>query len=165
MPDKFLTVEKLKRLLSYNKESGVFVWNITITSKAVAGSQAGTIRNGYVVITIDGEKHRAHRLAWLYVYGEWPKSILDHKNRIKTDNRIDNLRESTFSANGQNQIKPQSHNKVGLIGVSRHSRHKKFVAQININGEKTYLGIFKTAEEAHQIYLEAKKKHHEAFTN
>src|SRR4030095_4704758 len=93
-----LTQARLKQLLRYDRRSGVFYWRIAPPRTDIkAGARAGCVDvAGYWKIQLEGKQYYGHRLAWLYVYGCWPKrpKAIDHKNRIKTDNRIANLREA-----------------------------------------------------------------------
>lgn len=141
----------LNELLSYDPTTGIFTYK-KLRGPRKAGSIAGSINsNGYVVLSINTIRYRAHRVAWLIYYGEWPKSELDHVNRIKSDNRIDNLREVTTAQNGYNRIIRSSPNKTGFMGVSKRGNNR-FVANIQINKSNKYLGSFKTAEEASTAY-------------
>jgi hypothetical protein len=106
---------------------------------------AGFLSHGYRSITI----------AWLYVYGRFPKSGLDHKNRIASDNRILNLRNANQSQNSGNK-KVHVNNRLGLKGVRK--MHKKWQARIMLNGNNIHLGTFDTAEAAHLNYCRAAKK-------
>ena len=103
-----LTAERLREALSYNPETGLFTRRIRC-GRIAPGEIAGTIAlNGYITISLDGRRYYAHRLAWLYVHGEWPQKLY-HTNRDRADNRIANLRESTHahnSANAKNRGRP-----------------------------------------------------------
>ena len=146
------TQARLRELVSYDPQTGQFKW------KAGRGGSSGEcgclIKSGYIIIGFDHELYRAHRLAWLYVYGEWP-TYIDHVNGIKNDNRIANLREATKSQNGANSKTKNPH---GMKGVTFSGRMNKWTAHISINGRKKHLGTFKTKEEAHHAYLEAAKQ-------
>lgn len=150
-----LTAERLKLLLSYNPNSGIFHH---ITDKGPQGriwSLAGTVcKDGYIAITIDRKKHKAHRLAWLYVHGAWPEGQLDHKDRDKSNNRIDNLRPATRSQQIANTEKRE-----GLSskykGVAWHKEDKIWRCAIVVNGVRHILGNFKSEEEAGKRYNEA----------
>src|SRR5579862_7745832 len=87
-----ITPERLKEVLDYDPATGEFRWKTRLGGKAVAGRVAGYLDRGYISIRIDRRIYMAHRLAWLWVYGVWPEGWLDHINRKKNDNRIDNLR-------------------------------------------------------------------------
>ena len=154
-----LTAERLREVLDYCPDTGVFTWKIRSNRRVKVGDVAGALRhNGYIQIGIDGCLHRAHRLAWLYVTGESPPSEIDHINCVKNDNRIANLRLATSAENKQNQSKAQKRNKAGFLGVSPHEG--KFQAQIKVDGKKMHIGRFNTPEEAHAAYLEAKRRLH-----
>lgn len=155
-----ITKKRLEEVLSYDPRTGVFI-NITNRGKTKKGSIAGTKHHkGYIIIAIDGKTHRAHRLAWLYVYGKFPEKYLDHINEVKDDNRIVNLRLATNQENQHNISNPRVSNTSGYVGVSWHKRYDKWIARIKINGKKKHLGYFDTAEQASKAYLEAKRKLH-----
>lgn len=155
-----LSAARLRELLSYDPETGVFTWRVSRKSgTAVAGAVAGTISDrGYVCIKIFGRKYRAHRLAWLHVHGLWPEYDVDHRNRVRHDNRIANLRAVTKAVNQQNRSDAHRNNKVGVLGVQR--RRARYVARIQVGGDKKYLGSFKTIEAAQGAYLAAKQVVH-----
>jgi hypothetical protein len=159
-----LTVEQLKDTLDYDADTGVFVWKIRPSKAVRAGDVAGCVekRIGYITIGIGGRVYKAHRLAWLYVYGSWPKGLIDHINGNKADNRIDNLRDVFADGNSQNVRKPNRRNKSGFMGVIWYQN--KWRASMSVNGKSKWLGDYSTPEEAHQVYLEAKRKYHAACT-
>ena len=117
-----------------------------------------TNKFGYVDIIIGKAFYKAHRLAWLYVYGEDPKMDIDHVNGDRADNRIINLRQISRSENLQNQCKPRS--KVsGYLGVTRHF-DGRWRARVRVNGKYMHLGCFSTALEASIAYKTAKSLYH-----
>jgi hypothetical protein len=146
-------------LLNYDPETGVFVWVKRSNPNVPAGSVAGTMNNGYVKISIDNKKYFAHRLAWMYVYGSYPKAELDHINRVRNDNRISNLREATPAENKQN-LSVAKHNTSGVKGVNFHTYYGKWRAYVYINGKQVSCGYFSSVEEAIAARKEAKKKIH-----
>lgn len=151
--------------VDYDQETGKFTWKVS-SGSARAGQPANCIQSQckpYVSICYRGVRVMAHRLAWAFKNGRWPDGQIDHINGDKSDNRITNLREVTASINSQNQKRPKASNKTGFLGVSP-SKWGTFVAQINIGGERAYLGTYKTPEQAHAVYLEAKRKHHQGCT-
>jgi hypothetical protein len=156
-----LPAERLREVLDYNPETGEFVWRMSNGKRAVAGQPAGGIsRNGYVRISID-TRHYAHRLAWFYVHGVWPKGQIDHINGIRDDNRIENLREATASQNGQNRRAARADSHSGKIGVRLSPTSGRWGAEIVKDGEKCSLGYFDTPDAAHDAYLAAKRELHE----
>jgi hypothetical protein len=158
-----LTIDRLKEALAYDPETGFFVWRIAINSRAVVGKVAGKLKStGYIYIGLDSEQYPAHRLAWLYMTGEWPQNSIDHIDGDRANNRFVNLRDVPASHNAQNQRRAQNGNKSGYLGVSKRGRH--FYAQINVGGKIEMLGKFNTAKEAHLAYIEAKRERHEGCT-
>ena len=150
-----ITQQELKEKLDYNQETGIFTRKISNNIKIKVGDIAGILHNsGYINIQINCKKYYAHRLAWLYVYGSLPKGQIDHINGIKTDNRIENLRDVTHSHNQQNTYK---HRNGKLIGASYHKQHKKWLSFITINGRMKTIGYFNTEEQAHDAYLKELK--------
>lgn len=153
-----LTAQRLRELLRYDPETGVFTRRVKTSARTFVGKVAGAASSGgYLQIRVDSARYLAHRLAWLYMNGEWPKQCIDHINGIRTDNRITNLRDVSSGVNAQNVH--NSKGRSGLVGVSVH-RHG-FVAFIGKNHSVTYLGIFKTAEEARAAYIVAKRQLHD----
>ena len=143
-----LTAEYLRSVLHYSPETGIFTWKVSTSRRVKTGDIAGSPEgHGYLQIRLQRRPHKAHRLAWLHVYGEWPKDQLDHINRNRSDNRISNLREVSNKQNGQNASKP-SNNTSGHPGVCWHKRDSKWVAKITHSYKRIHLGYFKTMEEA-----------------
>jgi hypothetical protein len=137
----------LKELLDYNQETGNFVWKVDHGIKFKAGEAAGYVAQGYARIYIKRKPYQAHRLAWLYVYGEWPKGEIDHINRNKADNRIANLRDVTHSQNMINKD-PKSNNTTGHPGVQYDRQRNKYRAVVAREGRKYCGGRHPTIEAA-----------------
>jgi hypothetical protein len=160
MSKPILTQERLKELLSYDPETGVFVWVVKPSKRTKIGSVAGSFRlDGYRQIQIDGAQFRAHRLAWFYMTREFPPDEIDHINRDRADNRFVNLRAVTGSENQHNSGKPKD-NTSGYRGVSYDKRDKKWRASIRLNNVLKNLGYFPTPEEANVAYLAAQRIYH-----
>ena len=155
-----MTQDELKKILSYNPETGLFYWKVKPNKRLPIGVQAGGIRSGYVKIKVNRKMYAAHRLAWLYVHGKEPEHFTDHINGNPLDNRIANLRPATASENMQNIRKPQKNNSHGNLGVTYDPKKKLWRARIGIDGIRKYIGKFKTQEQAAQAYLEAKRAMH-----
>ncbi len=130
-----ITVDRLKELLKYDPETGLFT-KLTTNHRWKAGTVVGSRDNskgstaGYVKIFVDGKRYKAHRLAWLYMTGEWPENT-DHMNHVRHDNRWCNLREVTHADNTKNRTMNKN-NTSGFRGVSWHKRKEKWVVYINI---------------------------------
>ena len=160
-----LTAQRLRELLQYDPETGVFTWRVSRGRTAKAGGVAGADTHGYVVIMIDGKGYGAHRLAWLYVHGVWPTGHIDHVYGDTSDNRIKVLRDVTQSVNSQNQRSAKRNNKSsGLLGAYWHNISNKWMSHISFGGKKRHLGMFATAQEAHEAYMAAKRQFHEGCT-
>ena len=150
---------RLKELMTYDPETGDFAF-LKRRGYRGAGLKAGSMTAfGYWRIRIDRREYHAHRLAWLYVYGEWPEKDIDHINAIKTDNRIANLRIATPAQNNANQPLT-SRNSSGFKGVTWHKRCGKWQAAIKVSGRTFHLGLFERAEDAHAAYVNAAKEHY-----
>lgn len=163
--EKHLTQERLKEVLDYNPETGVFTWKVYGGCVKV-GDVAGYINpRRYTVIGIDENIYRAHRLVWLYVYGKWPDDQIDHINGKRSDNRICNLRDVTNQVNAQN-LKRATRVKTltDYLGVYKTTNIKPWRAQIDIDKKTMHIGYYKTPEEANEAYLKAKRMLHVGCT-
>jgi len=148
MAKPMLTQEYVKSLFDYDPKTGIFLWKIQKSKNCKVGTEAGTKHKlGYRILRIDWIEYKAHRIAWLYVYGHMPQKYIDHKNRIRDDNRICNLREVTYSENCQNITIPK-HNSTGCVGVYFNKKTKKYGASIKINKKNKHLGMFETIFDA-----------------
>lgn len=159
-----MTQERLKELVSYDPDTGVFTWLPRFRLRHLAkDGRAGCVnkRTGYRYLSVEGVHYKASRLAWLYVYGQWPTHAVDHINRDRADDRLVNLREATIAENNQNRGEHKN-NTSGWRGVFKDKNNPtKWRAQITVNGKRRHLGCFDTPEEASQAYLAARM---DAFT-
>ena len=154
--------ESLKKYLTYSPDTGLFHWILASSGKTKIGDVAGCLRpDGYIKIKIFGNGYLAHRLAWFFVHGEWPAEEIDHINRVRSDNRIENLR-SILKRQQQQNMKVTTKNTSGFVGVSMR-KNGKWRASIVIKKKFIALGVFDTPEEASAAYIDAKEKHHELF--
>lgn len=158
MGTRDLTADRLRELLHYDPETGIFTWkNRQRYGKKVNG-QAGHCRSdGYVCIMVDSQMQQAHRLAWLYMTGEHPKQCIDHIDGNPGNNRFSNLRDLSRGVNAQNR-RVSTLSTSGLIGAQKNGN--RWLANIYVDKKRVYLGSFSTAEEAHAAYLAAKAIHH-----
>lgn len=162
-----LTADRVRTLLHYDPDTGVFTNRVHRGSTARAGHPAGcrSIRDGYLRIRVDGVLYLSHRLAWLYAHGAWPRGEVDHRNGVRADNRLENLRDASSSMNSQNQRTARRDNKTtGLLGASYMVARQRYRASIFVEGKHVHLGLFATALEAHSAYLAAKRAHHPGCT-
>lgn len=156
-----LTAERLRELLIYDAQTGLFTRRIT-NRRWLAGQVAGSIDvNGHILINVDRVQYRAHRLAWLYTHGRWPANDIDHMNGVRTDNRLENLRDVTRQVNLQNRRTSTAKSK--LLGAHQHV-DGRWKSAIRHNGRQVHLGYFDTPEEAHLAYIHAKRRLHEGCT-
>lgn len=154
-----LTAQRLREVLDYNPKTGVFTCRLAWRDLP-AGRTTGTLDNhGYLVIRLDGVLHKAHRLAWLHVHGSHPANEIDHINRVRSDNRLVNLRIADPTLNSHNRGMT-TRNKSGFLGTSKARRQWR--AQICVRGKTFELGYFKTPQEAEAAYLSAKRELHES---
>ena len=157
-----LTQDELKALLDYDSETGVFTWKRIGKFHKQQGKEAGTLDiDGSIRIQLNGRRYLAHRLAWLYQYGCFPPNLLDHKDCVRSNNAINNLRKATYYENALNQA-VRKNNKLGLRGVVQIS-NERFSTKATFQGKQTYLGTFNTPEEASLVYREFCSKNHGEF--
>ena len=149
-----LTPQHLHKILNYDANTGHFTWRVKTSRKVVVGKEAGSTKpSGYVSIRINGRGHYAHRIAWCYVYGDWPTDEIDHINGVRGDNRIANLRQATRKQNMENRVRPVGSS--GYRGVVWLEANQKWRASSVHNRKNIYLGLFDTAEEASAMYCDA----------
>lgn len=161
-PNNSLTADRVREVLNYDPATGVFTWRVN-KGRIKAGSKAGyRMTSGYWSIGVDDRKHLAHRLAWLWTHGRWPKAEIDHANGNRADNRIQNLREASKSQNMQNMGPPKD-NTSGFKGVCWAKLRSKWMSRIQINSRYIFLGYHDTPEAAHEAYCEAARKHFGEF--
>ena len=146
-----------RSIADYDPKTGILTRRVKTRKSAIGSVMGKPGERGVTTIgvMVNGkyEKYKAHRLAWLHFYGEWPSADIDHKDNDPANNRIANLRLATDSQNLGNMKKPIT-NKSGKKGVSWHAIAKKWQAHIKIEGTNKYLGLFKTVDDAHAAYCD-----------
>lgn len=158
-----ITYRRLLEALAYELATGLFRWRVRASNRVKVGDVAGNLmKTGRVQIHLDGENHLAHRLAWFYVFGEWPRHVIDHINGDPSDNRLANLRDVTTKINNQNRRAAGARSSTGLLGAFKYAHG--FRSQIMVDGVLVNLGTFDTAHAAHAAYLAAKRQMHDGNT-
>jgi hypothetical protein len=145
-----ITQAILKEYVHYDPETGIFTW-IKIpphNNVCTIGGRLGWIhRKGYREIRVCGVTLKAHQAAWLYMTGEWPADIIDHRDQVKDNNIWTNLRACTNAENCRNIRKPKR-NTSGVLGVGWNKRHMKWTASIRFERRLIHLGWFDEKEDA-----------------
>ncbi len=157
-----ITQERLKELFDY--QDGQLIRKISrgrgkTSTRWSAGTALGhSVKGGYCLASVDYTTYKLHRLIWLWHKGNFPKHHLDHIDGNPMNNKIENLREATDAQNMQNQRRARANNKLGIQGV--YQVNGRFRSVLTTNGKSKHLGYFDTPEQAHQVYLEEKRKQH-----
>lgn len=167
-----LDAAALKSVLSYCPDTGIFTWlrrsdvgpswNGRYPGKVAGGVRKNADGREYLSIAINGRSFQAHRLAWLYITGEWPSDIVDHVDGDGLNNRFENLRAADKSTNGAN-ARLSKRNTTGFKGVCFDKSRERFIASITFEGRQRFLGYYDTAEEAHASYMSAAEYYFGAF--
>lgn len=153
-----LTQSFLRSIVHYNPDTGIFTAKVKNT-KWTVGQILGYLRpDGYYAFMINHRKFLVHRLAWFYTYGTWPRGLLDHINRDKTDNRLCNLRPSDNSKNGHNRH-INANNTSGVLGVCWDKEYSQWMAKIQVMRKTINLGRFYSLAEATAKRKEAEIKY------
>ena len=162
-PDTDLVfLARLKSVLYYHPKSGDFI-RLEDASNQRAGTQAGCIDSqGYMRISIDGVRHKSHRLAFFYMRGRWPKEEVDHRDTVKHHNWWSNLREADRSQNRCNQ-KAYKNNALGEKGINWYPRYQKYAVKIQFDYERRTVGYFSDLSEAIAARNKALAEQHGPF--
>ena len=159
-----LTVDLLKHLFDYDKETGNLIWKIKPSAKVKVGDIAGSLKpTGYIYVGINKQRYRAHRLVFLMHKGYLPKTI-DHINGDRADNRIENLRAVTANQNQHNR-KMNANNTSGYKGVCWDKTLNKWRSQIRLEGKRINIGCFDNIEEAAEVVRKAREELHGDFAH
>lgn len=161
IPTVKLSQSRLKELLNYDPETGIFTWKVSRNQFTYPGHVAGSpTRDGYVAARVNGRLYQLHRLAFLWMTGEFPKETVDHINGVRDDNRWVNLREITFQENQHNTAIAYKNSRSGFLGVHFNKAKGKWRAAIQADKKRHTLGYFQTPELAFSAYLKAKDELH-----
>lgn len=143
-----LTQDRLKEVISYDPATGLFFNKVQRGQRGIIGEKTGIVHHtGYIYISIDGKSYSAHRLAWLYMTGNFPVACIDHMNGKRNDNRWSNIREATKKQNNEN-IPLRSDNKSGHRGIYWFKQTNRWRASVRHNGVRIGVGYFKNLEDA-----------------
>jgi hypothetical protein len=152
--------ETVKKLFHYDAESGMLLWRNSNGRNVKPWQEAKALNgHGYYTVKINGTSYSVHRLIWLYVYGSFPNKYIDHKNRVRSDNRLCNLRDVNSTDNAQNISLP-SHNKSGHIGVSWIKSHNCWTVFVKVNKKNNWLGYYKNLDDAVATRKAGEKQHY-----
>lgn len=154
-----ITPENVHDLFEYR--DGSLFWKISKRGIKRESKLAGTYQHGYIQVRFRKEHYYAHRIVWLMFYGEWPAQLIDHIDRDKSNNRIENLRLASKSQNNVNARRARSDSRSGYRGV--HARRGRWAASIRMNGERRFLGSFASVELAAAAYDSAAREMHGEF--
>ena len=169
MSESSLTAERVRELLHYDPLTGVFTRRVRTAQRHQVGDRAdflitGGNSAGYHRVAVDSERYLAHRVAWLYQFGEWPAKFIDHRSGIKSENFISNLRCVETMVNLQNIRVARRSNRSGLLGAHWDEQSGKFRASIVVDHKKHHLGSFDDPALAHAAYVQAKRLMHVGCT-
>ena len=160
-----MNLKRLKQVLRYEPETGNLYWLECLSPVAQVGATAGTLQsNGYITVGLDGKILRAHRIAWALYHNELPPKFIDHKNRLKSDNRIENLRAATVVSNAYNQGLA-SNNKSGVKGVCWDNTKQMWRAMGSVEGKRRNLGYYESLTEASEVVRKFRIEHHGEFAH
>lgn len=157
-----LTQERLKELMDYNPDTGMFTRKTALPGHLDGGAVGSPTKKGYISVGIDYKTYMCHRLVWLWSYGYFPEYGIDHINRVKDDNRLCNLREISHQCNLRNANK-QKNNKSGITGVCWRKRYNVWVAKITVNYKDVWIGTYKNKKDAVKARWKAEVRY--GFTN
>lgn len=165
-----LTLERLKSVLHYNPDTGLWTWLVTLGSRAPKGTVTAGCpsKRGDLQIRVDHCLYKAHHLAWFYMTGTWPKPQIDHDDRNRANNRWKNLREATNSQNGANKTGLKGTG-TGIKNVScvhgYGNRRTRYIAYGSTNQKRVYVGSFDTLDEASAAAFAHAKKEYGEFAH
>jgi hypothetical protein len=161
-----LTQGRLKEVLEYCPETGVFTWRMRVANCVRVGDVAGSLHkeDGYINIRVDGRAYPAQRLAWLFMTGEWPTAFVDHEDTVRSNNAWTNLRQATNTQNQHNAALSSS-NTSGVKGVHWLVEYGCWRARVTAYGKRIEVGRFATLEDADVAIRAAREQLHGEFAN
>ena len=151
-----ITAEFVRQLFDYDPDTGTLSWKVS-RGCVKAGTPITSQSKGYLQVMINKQNHKAHRVIWLLVHGQWPNEELDHRDGNRSNNRLNNLRPATSAQNKMNKA-CRDDSAAGLKGAFQDKRDGRWCSRITVGGKYIHLGRFATAEEAHAAYAAAAHK-------
>lgn len=159
-----LTQEQVRALFDY-REDGYLVWKIKPSKSVARGSLAGSSpekNEEYRRVKINGWDYAVHRVIYLWHYGESPQ-VVDHIDRDKRNNRIENLRAATIAQNAWN-VDIRTDGKVPYKGITyRPEKKKPWIFELRANGKRVIHQSFSSLKEAVAAAREARRVYHRSF--
>ncbi len=143
-----ITWDELIQVLEYDTDTGIFTWKENRKGGwELKDNVAGSVNsNGYTQIRLGPKLYLAHRLAWFYAFQEWPEDIIDHIDKNRSNNSLDNLRDVSQSVNLHNAVQRPS--KSGFRNARKVGN--RWQSEIKVKGKSIHLGMFDSPEEASQ---------------
>lgn len=158
-----ISAEKLKEFYFYCPNTGIFTRKKPILNFNIGDISGSKDGRGYLRMSIDNQRYWAHRLAWLYMTGEYPNDAIDHIDGNKSNNSFNNLRLANKSQNGCNRSKP-SNNTSGIKNIRFCNQRNKWIAQVQFKG-KNYARRFNNLDDAQKHTIELRQKLHGEFAH
>lgn len=164
-----ITAARVRELLNYDPDTGLFTWRVANGGQSSPGKPAGCVSARYPCVALDSKLYLLHRIAWLHTYGEWPQHQIDHINQNKRDNRLCNLRDVTASVNQQNApVQARSgHKNVCIRYRPKRSGgyYTYYEVAINILGKTVFDKNFRSLDKAIAAAEEAREKYYPIHVN
>ena len=158
-----MDMELLRFYFSYDPVTGLLTWRNRPSQGVRAGDKAGCLRktDGYLTVMLKRRTYYVHRICYALGSGCVPMFEVDHEDGNRTNNRFKNLRDTTV--NQQNRRRVTKRNLVRVQGVTK-APSGRYKAYISLRGKTIYGGTYDTVEQAHDAYVELKRKHHPGNT-
>lgn len=137
-----LTQEIVRKYLHYNPDTGMFTWLLPRSGHQVGRVNYPRSHNSYVHVKMFNQSYLAHRVAWFYMTGKWPRNEIDHINLIRHDNSWKNLREATSAQNSANVPETRKNRSSGLKNVVWRKSDSKWIARLQVSRKRHTVGFF-----------------------
>lgn len=161
---KSVPIDAISSFFDVDANAGTITRRVSAGNRTAGSNACTKTSEGYLSLSCVGVRMPAHRLIWAHHHGKWPSGEIDHINGDRSDNRIENLRDVSKQTNQQNRRTAQKTSRSGLIGAIWLEQRKCWKAEIRVNGATKMIGRYKTAQEAHEAYVVAKRRLHAGCT-